>query len=40
MIQSNSTIAKQRQSPAQSMSDRALFYRSCEAFAIKSHTSS
>jgi hypothetical protein len=33
----SSTIAKQRQSPAQSVSDRALFNRSCEVFAIKSH---
>jgi hypothetical protein len=35
-IQSSSTIARQRQSPAQRVSDRALFYRSCEVFAIKS----
>ena len=31
--QSSNAIARQRQSPAQSMSDRALFYRSCEVFA-------
>jgi hypothetical protein len=33
--QSSNAIARQRQSPAQSMSDRTTFYRSCEVFAPK-----